>query len=249
MVHPLAGYRELMESSEPPVMRGGSFEAGVSEAGGFEKAEYDTSSVFRLGDGPDREPPGGLKLVVSSGSFVMLEVMGTALMHGKRCYAQTGLLLFGDSSGGSPRVSNVADPRWPSFRFRGSGDMYWPQTGQSYTFSYREGTVAGPVTAWRDGGKVPGEYAHGEDGVSFTPAHDPELAAQPSMATRPVFLVAATPEGGTLSYTFYVHRSRYAGADLPLGIALCSAAFLLTGLGLMAGYAARRAHRHAAQAV
>jgi hypothetical protein len=247
--HPLAGYRELPSADAPPVMRGGGFGAGVAEAGGYAGAGDPSPSVFRLGEEGKRGPAGGLKLVVASGRYAMADVMGTALLHGRRCYAQTTVLLMGDSMEGSPAESNAADPRWPSFAFRGSGDLFWPQTGQAFDFTVRDGKVAGPITAWRGRSRVPGEYAPLENGTSFTPAHDPELSAQSVAATLPVTMVAATPDGGALSYTFYVHRSRYAGTDMPMGIAVLSSAFLATGLGILAVRTRRRSQRHALEAV
>jgi hypothetical protein len=230
---PLASYREVLRAGDAAVMRAGRFEGGAGEAegGGLAAGGLQDPSIFRLGE--EGRARGGCRLVVASGIYAMADVLGTALVRGRRSYAQTAMLLFGDSLGGEPPVSNSVSPGWPSYNFSGSGELYWPQTGHTFTLTAREGTILGPVRALRDTGPVPGEYAGAENGISFTPAHDPELSAESSSATKPVYLVGRLPGGGTLTYTFYVHRSRTAGTDLPLGILLSAAAFAVTGLGII----------------
>lgn len=246
---PLASYRELLATKDEPVMRAGSFGEGGNEAGEFAGARDPSPSVFRLGEGGGFKAEGGLKLSLASGSYVMADVMASAVVRGRRCYAQTAMLLFGDSMGARGPETNSGVPPWPSFDFVGSGDLYWPQTGNAFTLTARGWSPSGPVLAWGDGGPAAGEYAVAENGVSFTPAHDPELSAESSAASKPIFMVAGTTDGGSLCYTFYVHRSRYAGADLHLGVTVAFSAFLLAGLGIAAFRAAGRLPRHAAQAV
>jgi hypothetical protein len=249
-MHPIESFRSLPTGKNSPVSRAGDFSQGPLEAGSFADAPYDSTSVYRVGEDIDAGPPSDLKLVLATGTFMLADVMGSAVIRGKRCYAQTALLLFGDSLGGEPLKTNAASPHWPSFLYHGSGDLYFPQTGQSFTFTVREGTILGPVRALRDEGPVPGEFVPADNGISFTPANDPELSRLPSTATKPVYMLGGLPDGGTVSFTYYVHRNRYAAQDLPMGLGLSGLAFLATGLGILGVYwAGRRAPRHAAQTV
>jgi hypothetical protein len=244
---PLASFRQVMEIKEEPVMRAGTFDQGDAEGRGFLPGEEAVSSVFRLGK--DDAPHGDKRLIVASGTYVLAEVMAKATVGGRTCYAQTAMLLFGDSMGGEPLVSNTVDPHWPSYGFMGSGELYWPQTGQTYTLTVREGEILGHVTAVRDDGPVPGAFVYKEGGTDFTPDHDPELSRESSSATKPVYLVGRTADGGTLSYTFYIHRSRYAASHLSWGVGVSILAFFLTGAVILAFSLKRRAWRHAPQAV
>ncbi|MDR1081441.1 MAG: hypothetical protein LBQ79_10895 [Deltaproteobacteria bacterium] len=246
---PLSSSRELLTPDRPAAMRAGTFGEGIPGSG--PAGDGDASPApLSPGEGAGGLPPGGLKLVVSSESRAMAEVTASAVVNGRRCYAQTAVILMGDSPGGVRPASGAEDPRWPSFNFWGSGELYWPQAGHTFTLTVREGALVGPVLAWReDGEPVPGAYGRANDGVRFTPDHDPALSAMSGSALKPVIMVAGTPDGGTLSYTFYIHRSRDAGADPVMGFLIGCSAFLLTGLAIAAGYARRRAQRHAAQAV
>jgi hypothetical protein len=247
---PLESYRRVMETRGPSLMRAGAFESGPAEAGGLVPEREGRPSVFRLGDSGGE--PGGLKLALASGSYVLADVMAAGVVGGRRCYAQTGMLLFGDSEGAhGPRSNAAGYPAWPTYGFGGSGDLYWPQTGQTFTLTAKgaDWSPEGPLHALGAKGPVKGAWSQAPGGAAFTPAHDPELSRQSSAATKPVYIVGALRGGGAVAYTFYVHRSRYAAQSLPLGLALAGAAFLAAGLGILAAYARGRAARHASQAV
>jgi hypothetical protein len=230
------------------VMRAGTFDVGPHEAGDYADAKPGRVKIFRLGDN-GKEPLGELRLVLASGRNSLVDVIATGLVRGKRCYAQTSSLLYGQSPDMPFPASNATDPRWPSFGFKGTGGMYLPKAGDRFTLLPREGSWEGPLQAWRDAGPVPGRYGTDGNGYSFTPDDDPELTSEAGFVSKPVFMLARTPDGGTLSYTFYLHRSRYAGQDHPLGIALCAAAFLLTGLSFLAVRVLRRVPQHALEAI
>ncbi|MDR3154595.1 MAG: hypothetical protein LBW85_10095 [Deltaproteobacteria bacterium] len=244
---PLGSYRELLQTKDEPVRRAGTFDRGEAEGRGLNGAGIGRASIFRLGEAGG--PKGAHKLVVASGTYMMVDVLGSALVRGRRCYAQAAMLLFGDSLEAASLASNTPENHWPSYGFMGSGDLYWPQTGQSYTLTPRGWVPASRPSAIRDSGPVPGQYSFTGEVTSFTPDHDPELSAQSSSATKPIFMVGRLPDGGAVTYTLYVHRSRYAGTDLGLGIGLFAAALLVTSLGMAAVYVIRRMPRHASEAV
>ncbi|MDR1039851.1 MAG: hypothetical protein LBR80_06705 [Deltaproteobacteria bacterium] len=245
----LSSYRSVVESGEAPVLRAGTFEAGPAEGGEFAREARWPAGIFSPVVTEGGRAPSDLRLILSSGGYIKAEVMGAATVRGVRCYAQTAMLLVGDSPGGTRLQSNAADPRWPSLAVGGPGNVYWPQTGETYTLGAPGGSLSGPVWAWRDGGPVPGEFGEAEDGVNFTPAADPELSGHSTAASKPVFFVTGTADGGTLAYTFYVHRPRYAAMDVPLGMGVAAAAFAVTGLGILGCRLVGRRGRHRASAV
>jgi hypothetical protein len=193
--------------------------------------------------------PGENELIIDSGAVVLVEVMGTGLLHGTRSYAQTASLLFGESKGFKPVTSNGPEPSWPSFQLIRSGETYWPQTGQSFTMVPAPGFAIGEFAAYEQTGVAKGEFVIGHNGRSFIPASDPQLNAQGSAASKPVYFVAPLEGGGSLSYTIYVHRNRYGGEDINLGLLVFFTGFIATGLVLGRLFYKRRALRHAAQGI
>jgi hypothetical protein len=193
--------------------------------------------------------PGENTLNILSGQFIFVEAMGTAMLNGERHYAQTAVLLYGETGKVKPIKSKAPQPLWPSFQFSGSGELYWPQTGHTFTLRARDGCQLGEVSAWSPEGRARGEYVNAEGGRGFVPAADKKLNDQGSAASKPIFFLAEIPGGGSVSYTIYIHRNRYAGENLNLGLIVFFSA--LTGTGLILGlvFHKRRVFRHVAQGV
>lgn len=193
--------------------------------------------------------PGTNELVINSGKYILVEIMGSAILHGKRSYAQTGALLFGEGKGYQLPESNGPEPIWPSFMLIRSGETYWPQTGQSFTMIPRPDFGIGEFAAYEATGPASGTFENGPHGRSFIPAADPKLNAQGSAASKPVYFVAPLEGGGNLSYTIYVHRNRYGGENMNLGLIIFFSGFVVTVFFLARVFYLRRALRHAAQGI
>ncbi|MDR2350644.1 MAG: hypothetical protein LBF41_08525 [Deltaproteobacteria bacterium] len=187
-------------------------------------------------------------LTIDSGVYLFVELMGTAVLDGKRHYAQTHGLLFGESLAVEPpEPGGGPEPDWPSFAFSGSGEIYWPQTGHTFVLSPKGDRGIGEFTAMTPTGKALGEYVDTDGGRGFVPATDKELNAMGATASKPVFFVAGIPDGGSVSYTIYVHRSRYGGEKLNLGFVVFSSTFVGTSFVLILFFRRRRVLRHVAQ--
>jgi hypothetical protein len=215
-VTPLASYREVAATAEPYLIKG-------------------------------RFPPGETTLSIESGTYVFLEIQGSALVAGARRFAQTQLLLFGDSPSPPPFSSNAKDPRWPAYDFRGTGEIFWPQVGQDFILIPRAPTeLAGPIQVWEREAPALGERREEGAGIAFTPATDKKLASQSGRANKPLFFVAPLKGGGSLSYSIYVHRNRYAGENLPLGLLVFSGALAATAVPVGLALKKKGAKRHEA---
>jgi hypothetical protein len=192
---------------------------------------------------------GESELSITTGQYIFVEVMGTALLGETRHYAQTVLLLYGQAMDPKPIRSTGAEPIWPSFDFVGSGDIYWPQTGNTFTLSSHGNSSLGEVSAWAPEGRAEGEFIQTERGRGFVPATDKELNKLGSAAAKPIFFLASVPDGGNVSFTIYVHRNRYAGENIPLGLLVLFSALIGTSLVLAVVFHRRRAFRYAAQEI
>jgi hypothetical protein len=188
-------------------------------------------------------------LQISTGQYIFVEAMGSAVINGSRHYAQTVFLMYGQALDPKPIRSRGVEPHWPSFNFVGSGDIYWPQTGNAFTLTPKGDIPLGEVSAWSTNGRAMGEYIQTEKGRGFVPATDKELNDLGSAASKPIFFLASEPDGGNVSFTIYVHRNRYAGENINLGLIVLFSSFIGTSLILAFVFWKRRAFRHAAQEI
>jgi hypothetical protein len=200
-----------------------------------------TEPIFLAGEFGDSS----LTLDIEAGTFVLVEAFARALVHGNPAFAQTSILLYGEGLNDKLPVSNSGPPTWPSFDFRGSGEIYWPQSGHTFTLTARGGTqLVGPLLALGEKGPALGEAVFLENGLSFTPGHDPDLNSGGSLATKPLYFVGYTSQG-PLSYTIYIHRPRYGGLRLSWGIGLFCVSLGLSTVGIHGIFKKKRGRRHA----
>ena len=179
-------------------------------------------------------------LKISSGQTVLADAQASAVSGGRRMFAQTSTMIFGDSFGSDELPPSNADfPPWPDHGLFSTGFMYWPQTGETFTLVPRGPGPPLEYRVYEDGGPSPGSYARDALGMGFTPDHDPRLNAESASASKAIYFVGTAPDGSVYSYTVYIHRSRYANHSLPAGFAVFSASLGVTGLVILS----RRARR------
>ena len=165
----------------------------------------------------------GLKLVILSEEYERATVFARAEIEGRPHYAQTAFNLYGRSRAGarseplSPYPPQAPD--WPEFSISSEAPLYWPQTGQNFTFKFKGHTVARNLAVW-DGSRRVAELEPGEAGFQYRPEHDPGLNRAGNRASKPLVFVAPGADGGSVSFTLFVHRSRRAGWDLPAGLSV-----------------------------
>jgi hypothetical protein len=201
-------------------------------------AYYRKASLGRF-DGPtapeDAEIHGlnwerdGLKLVILSGEYARITVFARAEAEGRPLYAQTAFNLYGRSEAdAAPLDSRLPQaPDWPEFLVGSDGPLYWPQTGQTFTFQLKGGEKENRLAVW-DGRRV-AELDPGAAGFQYQPEHDPALDRAGDAASKPLVFVLPYGDGGSASFTLFVHRSRQAGRDLPAGLGLFAAAVTVGG--------------------
>jgi len=121
----------------------------------------------------------------------------------------------------------------PEFQVSSNGEFYWPQTGHEFTLAL-EGleTAEGGLEVWSGQGELLDRAKAAAGVFNYTPAHDPALDRAGYKAEKPLVFVARSPEGGSASFTLVVRRSRLAGLNLEAGLAVFTAAFLFSGLGV-----------------
>ena len=109
--------------------------------------------------------------------------------------------------------------------------LYWPQTGQEFTFKFKGGghTSVNSLTVW-DGGRQVAEARPGEAGFQYRPEHDPILNRAGYLASKPLVFVARTSDGGSAAFTLFIHHSRQGGYDLSSGLWLFAAGVAVCGI-------------------
>jgi hypothetical protein len=178
---------------------------------------------------------------IESGAFTFIELMGTAILDGKRQYAQCGFMLLGETRFYDPiKATSGPEPIWPSFIFMGSGEMYWPQIGHTFTLIPKGETKIGDYKAFNKDGLANGEYVNTGNGIGFIPGTDKELNDLGSQASKPLFFVAKTSDGGNLSYTIYIHRNRFQGENINLGLMVFFMSFGITSFILVIFFMQKR---------
>ncbi|MDR2338657.1 MAG: hypothetical protein LBF40_00745 [Deltaproteobacteria bacterium] len=192
-------------------------------------------------------PEGNYELDIVSGTTVLADVRGTAMVGGRRMYAQASTMIFGDQLGAYKLPpSDAAEPAWPDYLMASSGYLYWPQTGE--TFSLQPMGPGAPMsyTVYDAKGPSSGSYLPEEGGGNgFVPDHDPTLNAGRSADAKPLYFVGQTKDGSVYAYTLNVHRSRYANMHEALGFLLFFGSLGLTGLILAVRYLKRRSLSYA----
>jgi len=175
----------------------------------------------------------GLKLVIFSGEYGRATVFVRAEIEGRPHYAQTAFNLYGRSKSSvfpeSNRLSQAPD--WPEFLLSSNDRLYWPQTGQEFTFKFVKGEDASAknLTVW-DGGRRVAEVQPGSAGFQYQPEHDPILNRAGDLAFKPLVFVARNDDDGSTAFTLFIHRSRRAGWDLSAGLWLFTASVLVSGI-------------------
>ena len=175
----------------------------------------------------------GLKLVIFSGEYGRATVFARAEIEGRTHYAQTAFNLYGRSkSGALPEPHRLSQaPDWPEFLLNSNDRLYWPQTGQEFTFKLVRGenASANSLVVW-DGGRRVAEVQPGLAGCQYRPEHDPILNRAGDLASKPLVFVARNADGGSTAFTLFIHRSRRAGWDLSAGLWLFTASVLVSGI-------------------
>jgi len=184
---------------------------------------------WRQGEWSSIEP---WTLAVQAGEYVRVEAFARAEIAGRPHYAQTRLLLYGQSGeDGSVPGDLAAPPNRPKFQVSSSGELYWPQTGHAFVFTL-DGLETGELEVWNGQGELLDQARDLAGVFKYTPAHDPALNRAGIRAGKPLIFVARNSDGDSASYTLVVHRSRWAGFNLRAGLAVFTTAFLLSGLGV-----------------
>jgi iron complex transport system substrate-binding protein len=172
-------------------------------------------------------------LVVQSSEYAMADIFARAEIQGRACFAQTRLMLYG--MGGASEKENEGfgeGPAYPEFRVRSSGSVYWPQTGDEFTFTI-DGTKAnGDLEVWSSLGERAEAVRALGDEYKYTPPHDPALNRQELTVSKPLIFVLRLEGGGSASFTQLVHRSRDAFWNIKAGLAILSASCLASGLAV-----------------
>jgi hypothetical protein len=189
-------------------------------------------------------------LEIVSGTVVLADILGSALVEGKRMFAQVAVMIYGDSiKEFKLPVSNATMPQWPDYMMMSTGYLFWPRVGETFTLTPK---FPGPKLDYKvfsDNGPVVGSY-HGTDtALSFVPENDEELnVSNVPIPSKPIYFVSELPDGSIYSYTINIHRSRYASLSLALGFVVFFAAMLLTLLSILIYRHKRRNLRLAAKA-
>jgi hypothetical protein len=182
----------------------------------------------------------GRRLVILSGEYARITVFARAEIMGRPLYAQTAFNLYGRAGAGeAPEPGRRAyAPDWPEFLVGSDGPLYWPQIGQTFTFQLKGGqSPAASLAVW-DGGRRVAELAPGAAGFQYQPGPDPSLDRAGDAASKPLVFVSPSGDGGSASFTLFVHRSRLAGRDLPAGLGIFAAAAAVSAA--LVGLARRR---------
>jgi hypothetical protein len=171
----------------------------------------------------------GRRLVILSGEYARITVFARAEIKGRPLYAQTAFNLYGRAKAGeAPEPGRLSyAPDWPEFLVGSDGPLYWPQIGQTFTFQLK-GNQAERLAVW-DGGRRVAELAPGAAGFQYQPEPDPALDRAGDAASKPLVFVSPGGDGGSASFTLFVHRSRLAGRDLPAGLGIFAAAAAVSG--------------------
>ena len=172
-------------------------------------------------------------MAAAAGEYVQADAFARAEIDGQAHFAQTRLLLYGQSrENGSGREALIQDPGPAEFQVSSDGEFYWPQTGHEFTFALRGLEAAGDGLEVRGGqGESLGRAEASAGAFKYTPAHDPALDRAGYAAEKQLVFVARDAAGGSASFTLVVHRSRRAGLNLPAGLAVFGSAFLCCALG------------------
>jgi hypothetical protein len=184
---------------------------------------------------------GERELRLVSGAPAMADIQAEAVSGGRRMYAQTSAMIFGESLGRAEfPVSSASPPPWPDYAVMSSGHLYWPQTGETFSLVPRGPGPRLAFQAYEDGKAAEGVYADGEWGKGFTPGNDPELNRQRSSAFKAIYFVGETPDGAVYSYTLNIHRSRYANLSVTGGFKVFFAAMGAAALIIIVVFRFRR---------
>ncbi|MDR2405399.1 MAG: hypothetical protein LBE27_03410, partial [Deltaproteobacteria bacterium] len=149
-------------------------------------------------------------LEIVSGSDMLADVEGTALVGGRRMYAQAAAMIYGDSIGEDTLpVSNGEFPGWPDYMMMSTGYLYWPRVGETFTLVPKGPGAPISYKVYSDNGLVAGSYKGDGRATSFTPENDEELdSAKSSNLAKPIYFVAELADHSVYSYTMNIHRSR-----------------------------------------
>jgi hypothetical protein len=170
-------------------------------------------------------------LAVQAGEYVKVDVFARAEIEGRPHFAQTRLLLYGQSGEDEKVPENLAEtPDRPEFQISSDGEFYWPQTGHEFTFRLEGLEMAGGgLEVWSAQGELLDFAGTSAQVFKYTPPHDPALDRAGYRAEKPLIFVARNPDGASSSFTLVVHRSRLAGRNLPAGLGLFAAAVTVGG--------------------
>ena len=173
-------------------------------------------------------------LAAAAGEYAQVDAFARAEIDGQPHFAQTRLLLYGQSrENESGPEAQVQNPGPAEFQVSSNGEFYWPQTGHEFTFALQGLEAAGGGLEVRDGlGELLDRAKTSEGAFKYTPAHDRALDRAGYAAAKTLVFVARDAAGDSASFTLVVHRSRLAGLNLPAGLAVFAAAFSLCGLGV-----------------
>jgi hypothetical protein len=173
----------------------------------------------------------GLKLVILSGEYARITVFARAETEGRPFYAQTAFNLYGRSEAdAAPVASRLSQaPDWPEFLVGSDGPLYWPQTGQTFTLQLKGSEHGARKLAVWDKGRRLTELTPGAAGFQYQPEHDRTLDHAGDAASKPLVFVLPGDNGGSTSFTLFVHRSRLAGRNLSAGLGLFATAVMVGG--------------------
>lgn len=184
-------------------------------------------------------PDEALTMELRAGEYVRAEVFAKAVIDGREHFAQTTLMLFGQSGQDFPVALKAEKPDWPEFSVAVGGAIYWPQTGHEFSVEFQRAEPATKLEVVSAQGEILAELAASSGLFKYTPPRDPALDQAGYAASKPLIFLARDMRGGSASFAIAIHRSRVAGLDEKSGLMIFAAAFLLTAL--LAAWARRKA--------
>lgn len=198
--------------------------------------EGDREQSVVLSQGWETRPDGAPGLVLNIGESAKVDVFAKAEIHGRSCFAQTTLYVFGRGETDDTAAVRLAEPPiWPEFKITSDGEFYWPQTGQEFTLRL-SGFYSSPadenLTVWDNGFAT--ELTPVGSHFAYRPKRDPALDRAGAAAFKTLVFVARNGSGGSASFTLPVHRSRRDGSHLAAGVGLFGVGAAVAGLAVWA---------------
>jgi hypothetical protein len=194
--------------------------------------DVSSAKVFLVKSSNPSEP-----LVIKTGGIQSVRLAAKATTGKSVSYAQADFMAFGQSDAGpsAPAVSSLNSfplPDWPSLSLASSGELYWPQTGHSFTIDVSAPLFSQtPMAVWEEGREAPTALVEADFFGKFVyvPPRDPDLDAAGATAAKRLAFVAEFPGGISASLTLKIHRSRVASMSPSLGLGLFGATLVVGG--------------------